>query len=120
MSEALDRDGLRATLAGFDDRKKRIVGGLTAVMFKNPERVREREWITEQLTEVTLLAGEFEDVPSVDGGVDVVQGYLAENTDELLNACYLLFLAVGDDLAPRVAEGVTHTDAMVAALGYFG
>ena len=39
--------GLRATLAAFDPRQQKIVGGVVAVMIENPERVRDREWMVE-------------------------------------------------------------------------
>ena len=41
--------------------------------------------------------------------------YVRDHIDGLLNACFALFLCVGDDLAPRLAEGVTQEDAMLQA-----
>jgi hypothetical protein len=112
------RDELRATLAGFDERQKKIVGALLAVMFQNPGRVREREWIVEQLTHVTLLAGQFEQVESVQEGVQTVQAYLHEHLNPLLNACYGLFQRVAEDLEQRTPPPASQ-DAMVQALTYF-
>jgi hypothetical protein len=114
------RTHLRSHLAGLDARQRKIVGGVLAVMIENPERVREREWITEQFTQVVLLACEFEDVGSVQEGVERVQTYAREQLDPLLSACYQLFTVTAEDLAPRLAEGVSREDALAHALGYLG
>ena len=113
------REALRATLATFDQRQRKIVGGVIAVMIENPQRVKEREWITEQFTQITLLACGFEDVDSVQDGMEQVQGYVQEQIDPVLNACYQLFGCVAEDLAPRLSEGITKEDAVAHALGYF-
>ena len=117
MSHSLDRDGLRATLAAFDGRQKKIVGGVIAIMIESPERVREREWIAEQFSQVALLACDFEDVGGVQEGKDRVQEYLRTNIHPILNACYQLFQCVGDDLAGR--PGLSREDAVAHALSYF-
>lgn len=118
MNALPDRDALRATLNTFDDRKKKIVGGMIVVMIENPERVKEREWIAEQYTQVALLASEFEGIGSVNEGVERIQAYVRETMDEVLNACFLLFQFTAEDLAPRLSEGVTREDAVTHALTY--
>jgi hypothetical protein len=115
----LDRESLRDTLEGFDETQKKIVGGLIAIMIENPDQIREREWIAEQFTQVTLLAVNFEDDLGLEQGMWKVQEYVRENVNPLLNACYLLFQVVGEDLAPRVDEGFSREDAVAHALGYF-
>ena len=107
-----DRATLRATLAGFSDRQTKITGGVLAIMFRNPEQVRDREWISKQFCEVTAMAGEFEDL-------DQARDYIQDQIHTILDACYALFQLVGEDLAPRVEEGLTSTDAMGQALSYF-
>jgi hypothetical protein len=107
------RPALRRRLAALDARQRKIVGGVLAVMIENPERVREREWISEQFTQVVLLACGFEDVGSV-------QAYAREQIDLLLSACYELFTVTAEDLAPRVREGVTREEALAHALDYLG
>lgn len=116
---ALDRDALRATLAGFDERRKKIVGGVIAIMIENPSRVREREWIAEQFTQVALLACDFEDVGSAREGQERLQAYVRANIDPVLNACYRLFQVVGADLTERGHAALTREDAVAHALGYF-
>lgn len=111
-------EAVRAALAPLDARHQKIVAGLIAVMMKNAGRVKDREWISQQLTEMTLLAGEF-DADTPHDGVATVQEFLQENADGLLNASYLLFQRVGADLAPRAAEGFAFEDALRTALDYF-
>ena len=112
MASLLDRDTLRATLATFDDRRTKITGGVLAIMFRNPEQVRDREWISRQFCEVAGLAGEFEEL-------EEAQAYIQAEIHPILDACYALFQVVGEDLAPRVSEGLTTQDAMNQALSYF-
>ena len=107
-----DRTTLRATLAGFSDRQTKITGGVLAIMFRNPGQVRDREWISRQFCEVTAAAGEFEDL-------DQARDYIQAQIHPILDACYALFQVVGEDLAGRVDEGLTSTDAMGQALSYF-
>jgi hypothetical protein len=112
MDSPLNREELRRTLAGFDERRKKIIGALLAVMFRDASRVRDREWIAEQFTEVALLAGQFE-------SPEALQGWVRENIHPILNSSYALFAVVGEDLASRAATGFTHAEAMFAALSYF-
>ncbi len=111
-------DEVRAALAGFDANHQKIVAGLLTVMMKSPEKVRDREWIARQLTELTLLAGEFE-ADNPQDGVKAVQDFLQAHSEEILRATFLLFQRVGLDMAPRVEEGFTFEEAMQCGLSYF-
>ncbi len=110
-------DEVRQALANFDARQQKIVAGMLTVMMREPTQVREREWIAEQLTQMTLLAGDFE-VDTPHEGVQAVQDYLATHANELLQASYLLFQRVGLDFAPRVSEGFTFDEALARGLEY--
>ncbi len=110
-------EDVRRALAGFDALQQKIVTGLLTAMMQHPDRVRDREWISEQLTHVTLLAGEFE-ADSPDAGIRVVQEFLQAHSSDLLNATFLLFQRVGLDLAPRAAEGFTLEEALKVAVEY--
>ena len=115
--DAPSPEEVRQALAGFDTPRQKIVAGLFAVMIRSPEHVRDREWVARQLTEMVLLAGEFEaDTP--EEGVRVVQAYLHANAEELLQASYLLFQRVGLDLAAKADEGFDYQEAMRLAVGY--
>jgi len=111
-------DAVRRALADFDARQLKIVAGLLAVMMRAPQRVREREWMAEQLAQVTLLAGEFEaDTPTA--AVSAVENFLRTHAHELVSAALLLFQRVGLDLAPRAAAGFTFEEALGLGLAYF-
>lgn len=109
---------VRAALAPLDAREQKIVAGMLTVMIQHPSRVRDKEWISEQLTHLALLAGEFE-VDSAQAGVQAVQDYLQARANELVRASFLLFQRVGLDLAPRAAEGFTFEEAVARGLEYF-
>jgi len=114
-----ERADLREVLAAFDDRQKKIVGGVVTVMIGNPHRVRDREWISEQFTHVTLLASGFEDVSSAQDGLEQIQGYVQDNITPILNACYRLFQCVAADIAAGgAAQDMDRADAVEVALGY--
>jgi len=116
MSEPTQREVCQALLH-FDGRQQKIVSGLLVAMMQNPTRVKEREWIVEQLAELTLLTGDFED-ETPESGAQAVKEFVGSNADEILNATYLLFQRVGLDLAPRAAEGFGLEDALKVAVGY--
>lgn len=119
MAQPDPRAALRTTLATFDDRQKKIVGGILAVMIENPDAVRNREWMSEQLAQLTLLSADFEQLDDVMQGVAEVQAYVRENAEPILTACLQLFQFTAEDLAPRVSEGITRQDALAHALSYF-
>lgn len=112
MADLHDRDTLRETLAAFDSLQTKITGGILAVMFRTPDKVRDREWIAEQFTEVALLASDFDEV-------EAAQEYIKAQISPILNACYALFQTVGEDLAARADEDLGLSDAMNQALSYF-
>ena len=117
------RDELRADLARFDETKKKIVGGMLAVMFRTPDRVRDREWIAEQFTQVALLTGQFDQAEHAHEGLDEAQAWIRDNIDMTLNACFALFVHVADDMGSTTSgegEPPSPSDAMLQALTYFG
>ena len=111
-------DDVRAALADLNSNKQKIVAGLLTVLMKNPTRVREREWVAEQLTQLSLLAGEFE-ASTPNDGVEAVQAFLRENSEELVRATFLLFQRVGLDMSARAHENPGLEDALKCALEYF-
>ncbi|MEZ6014391.1 MAG: GNAT family N-acetyltransferase [Planctomycetota bacterium] len=124
------RAELRRDLARMDPVRQKLVGGVLAVMFTQPERVRDRDWIVEQFTQVTLLAADagelgadFEAAQRAqDGGsaaLQVVQRFVRDNVDQVLNACFALFLHVADDLRGRAATSLGAHDQVLQALSYF-
>lgn len=114
------RDDLRVTLAQFDEVQTKVAGGVLAVMFGEPARIRDREWMSEQFTQVALLTGQFEDLEHAHEGLEVAQRWIASNIHTVLNPCYALFVHVAEDLRQRHGdETFSASDAMIQALGYF-
>ena len=114
------RDQLRATLAHFDDVQTKAAGGVLAVMFGEPTRVQDREWMAEQFTQVALLTGQFDEVEHAHEGLEIAQRWIQANISPVLNACYALFVHVAEDMHQQHGEGAfSASDAMIRALGYF-
>ena len=114
------RETLRASLADFDETRKKLVGGMLAVMFASPDKIRDREWISEQFTQVALLTGRFEGVEHAHEGVEIAREWISENLTPVMNACYALFVHVADDMRQRHGEAsFSASDAMIQALAYF-
>ena len=107
---------VRQTLARLEPRQQKIVCGMLVVMIKNPTRVQDREWVTEQLTEITLLTCEVDDTEDV--SVQIIQDFLHNNTSELLNSAFLLFQRVAIELEPLADDGFSFEEAMQRALAY--
>lgn len=115
---------MRAELAQLDTMQQKIAGALMPVLFQNAEKLRDREWVAEQLSQVTLLALELDRTPEPGevgaGPEDLarVQSYVRDNRDVVLNACFRLFLRVGQDMAGRAEKGFSLQEATVQALSY--
>jgi len=120
---------MRAELAQLDTLQQKVAGALMPVLFQNADKLRDREWVTEQLSHVTLLALELDREPEAGavgagavgaGPEDLarVQTYVRDNCDVVLNSCFRLFLRVGEDMAGRAEKGFSLQEATVQALGY--
>jgi hypothetical protein len=109
-------DDLRRRLAALDARSRKVVAGLVTVMLRHPARVREREWMAEQLASVALLAGDVQ-ADSAQRATAELQDWLRGRADGLLEAAFLLFGRAGLDLAPR-AGTLTPAEALAHALSY--
>lgn len=120
MSSPPDRSILRADLAKLDGDGRKVVGGLVAVMIQAPESVKDREWMGEQLTQVLLLVrqDQLEALPDAGSGMEIVHRELAARGEEWTRLAFRVFTATAEDLAPRLAEGVTREQALVHAMGF--
>ncbi|MCB9883695.1 MAG: hypothetical protein H6834_18040 [Planctomycetes bacterium] len=111
-------DAIRETFTALDPRQTKIVLGMFGLMIAEPGNVRDREWMSEQLTRMALWSEDAEP-GSADEAIDDVRAYLAVNAEDLLRASFLLFQRVAEDLAPRATTGgFTFEDAMQVALTY--
>ncbi|QDV05267.1 hypothetical protein Poly30_07630 [Planctomycetes bacterium Poly30] len=89
-------------------------------MFGEPTRVQDREWMSEQFTQVALLTGQFDEVEHAHEGLEIAQQWIQANISTVLNACYALFVHVADDMRQEHGERpFSASDAMIQALGYF-
>ncbi|MDA1267024.1 MAG: hypothetical protein O2816_18240 [Planctomycetota bacterium] len=115
--DAPTTEDVRSSLEPLDLLQQKIVAGLFTVMIQNPQQVKDREWMAEQVTQMTLLAGEFAaDTPQ--DGVGAVQTYLQDHAARCLSAALLLFQRVGIDMAPRAEAGFSLDDALEQGLTY--
>lgn len=115
--DAPSAEDLRASLDPLDLVQQKIVAGLFAVMIQNPQKVKDREWMAEQVTSMTLYAGEFT-VDTPHEGVAAVQAYLQQHAAQLMTAALMLFQRVGLEMQPRMEEGFTVDDALKQGLRY--
>lgn len=126
--EVPSREDLRRDLSTFDEVQKKAAGGMLAVMFASPGRIKDREWMSEQFTQVALLTGQFEEAEHAHEGIVVAQAWIQSNITSVLNACFALFVHVAEDMAGdrsgdrgerRGGQTFSASDAMIQALGYF-
>ena len=108
---------VRADLAQLDTRQQKIAVGLFGVLVSDPTRARDKEWVSEQLTQLTVLS-EDADTEDPQAAVQALQTYLGMHADRLIEASLLLFQRVGADLASKAEQGFTFDEAMKIALGY--
>lgn len=109
-------EDVRRRLAALDERSRKVVAGLVTVMMRHPARVREREWMAEQLASVALLADEVQADSVLDAATEL-QEWLRGRADGLLEAAFMLFGRAGLDLAPRAAT-LSPAEALAHALSY--
>ena len=118
--EVPSREDLVRDLSTFDEVQTKVAGGVLAVMFASPDRVKDREWMSEQFTQVALLTGQFEEAGHAHEGAEMAQAWIKSNITRILNACFALFVHVAEDMRERHGGGAfSASDAMIQALGYF-
>ena len=111
------RDELRAELAGFDETRKKVVGGMLALMFQSPEKAGPTGWRSSSPRSPCSPGSSR--TPSTSQGWS--PGLDPSNIDPVLNACFALFVLVAEDVQQEdAAAELTTADAMLRALAYFG
>jgi hypothetical protein len=108
-------DDVRAALAVLDARQRAVVGGLVAVLIQHPERVRDREWVAEQLTLLTLMVREG-DADDPAAAVERTREYLALHARHLVEVSYRLYGRLGLDLAEEGREGGPAPEDVLARM----
>ena len=107
-------EDLRARLATLDALDKKVVGGLVALCMTTPQKVRDREWLTERFVHVATVAHGFagEGETATDDDVERVRLYAQLRLDDVLTATLLLFVRTAADLQAR--GGAFDMDAAAA------
>ena len=104
---------LRTFLMGLEEGQRKVIAGLVVLMMKEPEKVRDREWLMEAYTHVSAQAHEMGDAR-----LDELQVILKRDRDLILNTSFQVFLSVARDAAD--AGGTpTLAQASVMAMAYF-
>lgn len=117
MQNLPSADELREQLAALNVRQQKIVAGVLGVMIQHPGRMREREWISEQFTQVALLAGGLSESADAQSELEELQEFIRDNIHLLLNLSFALFAQVAGDLEGR---GELHPEAALAqGMSYF-
>jgi hypothetical protein len=110
---APDPDSLRHAITSLGDWPRKVVIGVVVLMMKEPQKIRDREWLLELYTHVAAQALEMGDER-----LGELQDLVREQRDEILNLCFQLFLRVAEDA--RQAGGTpTLAQASVMAMAYF-
>lgn len=112
----LDPATVRAELAALGPAARKVAGGLVVVMMREPERVRDREWLLENLTLLSAKALDYGDAEQ-----EALRAFVREERDAVLNATFRLFLRVAEDVKGLTAGEATGTlgQATMIALSYF-
>ena len=121
MAESSDdraSDPLGASLRELPAHDKKIVGSLITTMIRHSEKVRDREWMSEQFVAAVALASDLEESSDPSGGVDDVQAYAKANIDRLMQLSFGLFARVAAEMAER--NGFSYDDAVGCAMDQLG
>ena len=89
------------------------------MLIQNPQRVKDREWVAEQLTFLALYASGFEP-DSAQDGVQEIQGYLQAESAGLLESAFLLYQRVGLDVSETAPEERSLEAALERVKSYLG
>lgn len=120
MATSQDPPELRAKLRNLPDREQKIVVALIAAMIDQSDRVRDREWVSEQFTNTVGLAldvGSDPDLESGPQGMARVQEYIAANAADLLPLAFGVFGQVALTLQREGGE-ITAARAMREVVRY--
>lgn len=113
-------DEVRALIAPFDALDRRVTGGVITLLMRDPERVRDQEWLAERFVEVAVVAHGFpEDGTATTEDVEVVRTYAESRRRPILNAAIALFVRTAVELT-AAGEPPTHERAHEVIRSYLG
>jgi hypothetical protein len=94
---------VQALLAPLDARDRKVLGGLVLHMMREPQRVRDREWLAQRFVELATVAehaGAAEAAATSDDVAEIA-GYARVRMTSVLNAAFALFVRTATDLQER-------------------
>ena len=106
-------DPLRVDLMALPEAPRKIVAGLVVLMMKEPDKVRNREWLLEAYTHIAAQALEIGDEH-----LGKLQAIIQDERDRVLNLSFQLFLRVAEE-ARALGGTPTLAQASVMAMAYF-
>lgn len=113
-------DDVRAMLRPLSATDRKIVGGVTAWMMAEPQRVRDREWLSQRFVEIAAQAmadeGEGEDAATTDD-VEKVRAFAQTRMQDLMVAATAVFVRTAEDLRAQ-GGAVTMERASAIVRGY--
>lgn len=111
---------VRALLAPFDALDRRVTGGVITLLMRDPEKVRDQEWLAERFVEVAVVAHGFpEDGSATTDDVEVVRLYAEARRRAILNAAIALFVRAAVELS-EAGGTPTHERAHAVIRTYLG
>lgn len=111
---------VRALIDTLDSLDRKVAGGVLTLLMREPEKVRDEEWLAERFVEVAVVAHGFpEDGTATTDDVEVVRTYAEARRRPILNAAIALFVRTAVELA-AAGEPPTHERAHAVVRSYLG
>jgi hypothetical protein len=113
-------DQIRAAVALLEPTERKVLGGMIVLMIRNHDKIKDREWVAENFTRLSVGALGLEEDRAVDEDIATVNTFIETSMGPVLNAAFPLFSQVATDMQARTgAQGFTLEDACAQALSYF-
>lgn len=115
-------EAMRAELDGLSADQRKVIGGMIVAMMREPDKLRDREWLLEAYSHIASQALEMGDER-----LEELREWVRANRETCLNASFRLFLRVARDLETRELTdedgepvALTLGQATIVAMTYFG
>lgn len=111
---------IRKSIAALDPTEKKVLGGMIVVMIRNAPRVKDREWVAENFTRLSVGALGLDEEGEVDSDVQAVEAFVERSINPVLNVAFPLFAQVATDMQAQSGTGQFSLESACAqALTYF-
>ena len=110
---------VRALVRPLDDRDRKVLGGLVALMIREPGEVRDPEWLAERFVEVAVVAHGFQndEEHATTEDVQTIERYAKDRMPALVHAAMALFVRTAEELR-ATHERYTFRDAQEIVARY--